>query len=120
MTAQEQSRGARKRLWLAAGVSLVTLSLLAVSVHEPLKVRYLAHRVAGADTPEEEIEAFRLVNQWSSGYFVHLFDRNGERLFYKDLTDFSKVAIVEIEWRGLRRVRKRLTREGNLGQLLRE
>jgi len=111
-------------------VLCLLLGWLGAVAYGHCKVRYLISKVEGAKSPAEEIEAFRLVNEWTDnsppmligdyGYSVRLFDEEGEPVTIRDVGDYEEVRYVEIEWPSGQRVRRRLIKRGNLGQLMGE
>ena len=110
-------RLSRKMTYCIVGGGVVALVITIAVLYEPLKVRYLAHRVMCARNTEEEQEAFGLINRWTHGYYVRLYDVRGEEISpgtgYLRPEDCSRVAEVEIEWDGGYRIRKRLAQPGS-------
>jgi len=109
-------------IWLVAIVILAAVGLAALLLYEPIKVRYLGHRVTNASTPEEELAAFGLVNHWTYGYAVRFRDKGGQDMGPSWTSGFAyeDIGYVEIEWRCGYRVKRKLLCKDNLIVLMGE
>jgi hypothetical protein len=92
-----------KAVGILVGIATVWLAVYLVVFYRPNTIRYLIATVDGAQTPQEELAAFQLVNEWGTrypgrlfhtGYVVRVFDPHGKpfapwdpdsRLHYKDV-----------------------------------
>jgi hypothetical protein len=119
-----------RRKWLLAAVCVLALAAVFLFLN-PLRMRYFAHRLATAETAEEEYEAFVRVNRsggwtwfllypWDPSYEVRMFDADNEFLRFDDASSFQRVEYVEVIWPGGYSVRRRLLKKENLRQLLYE
>jgi hypothetical protein len=107
---------------------LVFLAIAAIARREGEGVntteRKLAECIAAtnnARTPEEEKEAFLLVNHSSLGYAIVLLDEKGNRIPWKWTShweaDFHAVRFVDIVWDTGGRLRRRVLDPENIHQL---
>jgi hypothetical protein len=63
-------------------------------VERPLRIWYMIHRVNAAEGPQEEREAFTLVQQYTpgwDGYSVRLYSADGAEVQIHASTDYEKV-----------------------------
>lgn len=119
-----------RRKWLLAAVCVLALAAVFFLLN-PLRMRYFAHRVATAETAEEEYEAFVRLNRsggwtwvvlypWDPTYQVRMFDADNESLRFDEASSFQRVDYVEVIWPGGYSVKRRLVKKENLRQLLYE
>ena len=125
MSACQQAR--ESKLWTHRFLSVLVLITAAITVlvfiQRPLRIWYMIHRVEAAEGPEQEREAFALVQRYSplgDRYSVTLFDANAAEIQIHTSSDYQKVHYVEICWEGGYRVKKHLSEAGNTGILLYE
>jgi hypothetical protein len=93
----------RAKLIVALALWIPSVSFLAyVFLYEPVKFRYLIHRVESAKTPAEERAAFMLAKRWGRVWEVNLREPPRDWFDYKQLDaavrDPQRTLALELEW----------------------
>jgi len=125
MRACQQAREAKPWAHRFLSVLIVVIAAFTILafIQRPLRIWYMIHRVEAAQGPQEEREAFALVQRYTpgwDGYSVRLFGADEAEIQIRTSSDYEKIHYVEIRWEGGYFVKKHLSEAGNTGILMYE